>query len=73
MNRTMLSLILAAAIVPPALHADELKVGAAAAVLVADDAMVIGGGIGPGKAQGQEGELRAVGRRDQGPSGDGPA
>ena len=39
--------------------ADELKAGAAAAVLAADDAMVIGGGIGPGKAQGQEGELRA--------------
>ena len=63
MNRTMLSLILAAAIVPRALHADELKAGAAAAVLAADDAMVIGGGIGPGKAKGQEGELRAVGRR----------
>jgi neutral ceramidase len=39
--------------------AQELKVGAAAEVLAADDAMVIGGGIGPGKAHGQEGELRA--------------
>lgn len=39
--------------------AQELKAGAAAAVLAADDAMVIGGGIGPGKAKGQEGELRA--------------
>ena len=28
-------------------------------VLSADDGMVIGGGIGPGKARGQEGELRA--------------
>jgi hypothetical protein len=39
--------------------AQELKAGAAAANLAADDAMVIGGGIGPGKAKGQEGELRA--------------
>ena len=39
--------------------AQELKAGAAAEVLSADDAMVIGGGIGPGKAKGQEGELRA--------------
>jgi hypothetical protein len=39
--------------------AQELKAGAAAAILVADDSMVIGGGIGPGKARGQEGELRA--------------
>jgi neutral ceramidase len=40
--------------------AQELKAGAAAEVLVADDAMVIGGGIGPGKAKGQEGLLRAA-------------
>ena len=42
--------------------ADEvgLRVGTAAAILQADDSMVIGGGIGPGKVQGQEGELRAV-------------
>lgn len=33
--------------------------GAAAVALQADDSLVIGGGIGPGKAQGQEGELRA--------------
>jgi hypothetical protein len=39
--------------------ADGLRAGAAAARLTADDAMVIGGGIGPGKAHGQEGELRA--------------
>ena len=37
----------------------ELKAGAAAKVLVADDSLVIGGGIGPGRAKGQEGELRA--------------
>ncbi len=40
--------------------ASDLRVGAAAVNVVADDAMVIGGGIGPGKATGQEGELRAV-------------
>ena len=39
--------------------AQEIKAGAAAEVLSANDAMVIGGGIGPGKAKGQEGELRA--------------
>jgi neutral ceramidase len=42
-----------------ALAADDLRAGAAAEVLRADDSMVIGGGIGPGKAKGQEGELRA--------------
>jgi neutral ceramidase len=40
--------------------AGELKVGASASRLVADDSMVIGGGIGPHKAVGQEGELRAT-------------
>jgi neutral ceramidase len=39
--------------------ADDLKAGAAAEILQADDSLVIGGGIGPGKAKGQEGELRA--------------
>jgi neutral ceramidase len=42
-----------------AMAADDLKAGAAAAILRADDSLVIGGGIGPGKAKGQEGELRA--------------
>jgi hypothetical protein len=37
----------------------ELKAGAAAEALAASDTMVIGGGIGPGKAAGQEGLLRA--------------
>jgi hypothetical protein len=41
-----------------ALSAGELRVGAASAALSADDSMVIGGGIGPGRAKGQEGELR---------------
>jgi hypothetical protein len=45
-------------ILPASLSAGDLKAGAAAAVLEADDSMVIGGGIGPGKAHGQEGELR---------------
>src|ERR1700728_1732655 len=40
--------------------AGELKVGASASRLVADDTLVVGGGIGPGKASGQEGELRAT-------------
>jgi hypothetical protein len=44
----------------PDLVAQELKAGAAAMVLTADDTMVIGGGIGPGKAHGQEGLLRAA-------------
>ncbi|MEX0676542.1 MAG: hypothetical protein WD063_05670 [Pirellulales bacterium] len=43
-----------------AAHAGDVRVGAAAASIEADDSMIIGGGIGPGKAMGQEGELRAV-------------
>lgn len=38
----------------------DLHVGAAAAEFIADDSMHIGGSILPGKAQGQEGKLRAV-------------
>ncbi|MDW7994216.1 MAG: hypothetical protein RMI91_06145 [Gemmatales bacterium] len=44
-------------------HANEVEqllVGAAAVSLEADDTMIIGGGIFPGKAKGQEGHLRAV-------------
>lgn len=41
-------------------HAGELRVGSAAVEVEADDAMVIAGGITPGKASGQEGKLRAV-------------
>jgi neutral ceramidase len=37
-----------------------LRVGAAAVELEADDGMVIAGGIGPGRAAGQEGTLRVV-------------
>lgn len=39
--------------------AGGLRAGAAYRPLIATDEMVIGGGIGPGKAKGQEGELRA--------------
>src|SRR5271165_7014997 len=70
MNRTVLIVSVACAMVPQGLRADELKAGAAAAVLVADDSMVIGGGIGPGKAHGQEGELRASAVVIQSPSGE---
>jgi hypothetical protein len=45
---------------PTGLVAGDVRVGAAAANIEADDSMVIGGGIGPGKASGQEGQLRAV-------------
>ncbi len=38
----------------------RVRVGAAAATIEADDSMVIGGGIHPGRAGGQEGDLRAV-------------
>src|SRR5262249_22764654 len=37
----------------------ELRAGAAAEILLADDSMVIGGGVGPGETAGQEGQLRA--------------
>ncbi len=50
-------------------HAGELMAGAAAANLKADDAMVIGGGIGPHKFTGQEGELRASAVVIQDPQG----
>src|SRR5213079_902015 len=41
-------------------YGQSLRVGAAALAMEADDSMVIAGGIGPGKAIGQEGELRAT-------------
>ena len=41
-------------------RAEPLRVAAAAVAVEADDSMVIAGGIGPGKATGQEGELRAT-------------
>ncbi len=42
------------------LRVQGFTVGAAAVNLVADDAMVIAGGISPGKSAGQEGQLRTV-------------
>jgi hypothetical protein len=47
----------------------ELKVGAAYKLLEASDELVIGGGIGPGHAKGQEGELRASAVVIEGPDG----
>ena len=44
----------------PAVAKSELQVGAAAVDLIADDSMVIGGGIQPGFVKAQEGKLRAV-------------
>ncbi len=40
--------------------ATKLKVGSAWKEIVGEDSMVIGGGIGPGKVQGQEGRLQAT-------------
>lgn len=40
--------------------AETWKVGAATSEMIADDSMVIGGGIGPGFAKGQEGKLQAT-------------
>jgi hypothetical protein len=50
-------------------QAGELKAGSAAKPLEATDTMVIGGGIGPGKASGQEGALRASALVIEGPDG----
>ncbi len=61
MTRIPLALLLVFALttsVGAAGRMGEFKAGAVSVALVADDAMVIGGSIGPGKALGQEGELR---------------
>jgi hypothetical protein len=59
--RTVLLLsLLVASSAKDADAAPTLRAGAAAVALEADDTMVIAGGIGPGKATGQEGELRAT-------------
>ncbi|QDV32579.1 hypothetical protein [Tautonia plasticadhaerens] len=47
----------------------ELEVGAASAIFEATDDMVIGGSIGPGRAHGQEGDLRASAVVIRGPDG----
>jgi hypothetical protein len=53
-------LVVVPALLWGACAAPALRVGAAAAGIEADDSMVIGGSIGPGRAKGQEGRLRAV-------------
>lgn len=58
--RLVASVLIGLALVNSSLRAGELKAGAAAAVLDASDSMVIGGGIQPGKAKDQEGQLRAL-------------
>jgi hypothetical protein len=58
-NALVLLLLCFAAALRAAVAA-ELRVGAAAVDLAADDSMVIAGGITAGKASGQEGKLRAV-------------
>src|SRR3954451_8597534 len=68
MNRPMAgSLLFLSLFVHPCV-AEDLKAGAAAFRLSADDSLVIGGGIGPGKAHGQEGELRASALVIEGPA-----
>ncbi len=57
-HRNLFTILLALGTVAPT-RGGELKAGAAAVDLIADDAMVIGGGIGPHKVVGQEGRLRA--------------
>ena len=49
--------------------AGTVKAGARAETLEATDEMVVGGGIGPGRLKGQEGELRASAVVVQGPDG----
>jgi hypothetical protein len=61
LHRAIVAVLLAAAFAACSVaRAADVRVGAAAVGIQADDAMVIGGGIGPGKASGQEGQLRAV-------------
>lgn len=57
--RTLAAVVVLVILAGPATSAQELKVGAASAEFEADDSMVIGGSILPGKARGQEGTLRA--------------
>jgi neutral ceramidase len=60
-----------AALIAPAASsvAADLRAGAAAKAFRASDDMVVGGGIGPGRASGQEGELRAAALVVEGPGG----
>ena len=56
----LLAILVIASTMTVAATAQGLRVGAAAAAVEADDSMVIAGGIGPAKAVGQEGQLRAT-------------
>ncbi|MDZ4849610.1 MAG: hypothetical protein SGI77_09965 [Pirellulaceae bacterium] len=60
MKTSVLAVVLAIGAITQAHGESDLRVGAAAAEFIADDAMHIGGSILPGKLQGQEGKLRAV-------------
>ena len=68
-NWSLASIVIMGALISTA-DAGELEAGAAAVNLVADDSMVIGGGIGPRKAVGQEGELRVSAVVIKDPRGD---
>jgi hypothetical protein len=59
-KKTFALLAVACLISTSFLQAADLRVGSAAVNLEADDKMIIAGGIGPGYAEGQEGQLRAV-------------
>ena len=58
--RTGFAVILLTCVLAASAFAEGLRVGAAAVPVEADNSMVIAGGIGPAKAIGQEGELRAT-------------
>jgi hypothetical protein len=60
MGKRLLFLLLLAGCATPPPASSLLRAGAAAVDAEADDSMVIGGGIHPGRAGGQEGRLRAV-------------
>lgn len=47
-----------------------LRIGAASVAFASDDALVIAGGIGPGRTRGQEGELRATATVIEDPRGE---
>ena len=57
--RRLAPILLVAWLAAP-LSAQGLRVGASAVPVEADDSMVVAGGIGPARATGQEGELRAT-------------
>ncbi|WZO98641.1 hypothetical protein EP7_000221 [Isosphaeraceae bacterium EP7] len=71
MRRNLAAIGILLGSVGPFAHAEagELMAGAAAVDLVADDSLVIGGGIGPYKVKGQEGRLRASAVVIQDPKG----